>query len=126
VKRRFRLTSSTDFQRVRRFGKSYAHPLVVLVALPNEAGLTRFGVVAGKALGNAVTRNQIKRRLRAALQPLTLLVCPGWDLIFIARRPVTDANFNQITSTTQVLLQRAGVLTDTYGKKKAQEKSPKE
>jgi len=35
VKRDFRLTRSTDFKRVRNSGKSYAHPLVVLVAIPS-------------------------------------------------------------------------------------------
>ena len=36
MKRKFRLTSSTDFQRVRRLGKSYAHPLIVLIALERD------------------------------------------------------------------------------------------
>jgi ribonuclease P protein component len=57
VKRRFRLTRSTDFKRVRSSGKSYAHPLVVLYALPSDQPHMRIGVAASKAVGNAVQRN---------------------------------------------------------------------
>jgi ribonuclease P protein component len=36
VQRKFRLTRSEDFKRVRRFGKSYAHPLVVLIVQTHD------------------------------------------------------------------------------------------
>jgi ribonuclease P protein component len=36
VQRKFRLTRSEDFKRVRRSGKSYAHPLVVLIVQAHE------------------------------------------------------------------------------------------
>jgi hypothetical protein len=58
VKRRFRLTRSTDFKRVRRIGRSYAHPLVVLIVASNEIQQARIGIVAGKTVGMAVERNR--------------------------------------------------------------------
>jgi ribonuclease P protein component len=36
VQRKFRLTRSEDFKRVRRSGKSYAHPLVVLIVQSHD------------------------------------------------------------------------------------------
>ena len=78
MNRRFRLTRSTDFKRVRRIGKSYAHPLVVFVAAPNELQQVRIGVVAGRAVGSAVQRNRAKRQLRACLQQW-LACLPGGD-----------------------------------------------
>jgi ribonuclease P protein component len=36
VQRKFRLTRSEDFKRVRRSGKSYAHPLVVLIVQTHD------------------------------------------------------------------------------------------
>ncbi|HEX5943558.1 MAG TPA: hypothetical protein VFY66_14840, partial [Anaerolineales bacterium] len=36
MQRKFRLTRSEDFKRVRRSGKSYAHPLVVLIVQAHE------------------------------------------------------------------------------------------
>ncbi len=107
MKQRFRLRKQTDFERVRRHGKSYAHPLIVLVALPNEQGHARFGVSAGRSLGNAVQRNRAKRQIRAAIHPLISRVSPGWDIIILARRPLARATFQQLETALQALFRRA-------------------
>jgi ribonuclease P protein component len=112
VKRRFRLTRSTDFQRVRRIGKSYAHPLIVLIAAPNELEQARAGVVAGRSLGTAVQRNRAKRRLRACLEPLIACLPAGWDMIFLARKPMDQAEYTAICQAVQLLLRRAGLWND--------------
>jgi len=82
MKRKFRLTRSTDFKRVRRFGKSYAHPLVVLISQPNELNISRFGISAGRSVGNAVHRNRAKRQIRESLRPLLPSIKSGWDVVF--------------------------------------------
>ncbi|MEW5870017.1 MAG: ribonuclease P protein component [Chloroflexota bacterium] len=112
MKRSFRLARSNDFQRVRRFGRSYAHPLVVLVALPNTIGQTRFGVVAGRAVGNAVRRNRAKRLLRAVLQPNLAEIAPGWDVILIARRTMSGSTYWQVQAALVGLLRRARLLQE--------------
>jgi ribonuclease P protein component len=112
VKRRFRLTRSTDFQRVRRIGKTYAHPLVVFILAPNELEQVRVGVVAGRAVGMAVQRNRSKRRLRACIDPLLTRLPAGWDMIFLARKPMDRAGFPEICDAVQTLLRRAGLLHD--------------
>ena len=110
MKRRFRLTRSTDFKRVRRIGKSYAHPLVVFVAARNDLDLVRIGVVAGRAVGTAVQRNRTKRRLRACLDQWLACLPGGWDMIFLARKPMDQAGFAEICAAVQGLLKRAGLL----------------
>lgn len=110
MQRRFRLTRSTDFKRVRNDGKSYAHPLVVLVTLPERGEQLRVGVTAGRALGGAVQRNRAKRRLRECIRPLLPHLQPGRELILIARPPLLAANFETLQSAVQTLLQRANLL----------------
>jgi ribonuclease P protein component len=109
VKRGFRLTRSTDIKRVRR-GRSFAHPLVVLVIAPNEIGRTRMGVVAGHRVGGAVQRNRAKRRIRAVLHELHPSVRPGYDMVLIARQPMVEAAFQEVRDVLTGLLQRAGLL----------------
>ena len=110
MKRRFRLTSSTDFKRVRRSGKSYAHPLVVLIALPNQLDKSRLAVSAGRSVGNAVHRNRAKRLIREALRPLTVDIVPGWDVVFLARQPISGATFEEVQAASVSLLRRAHLL----------------
>ena len=117
MKRRFRLTRSTDIQRVRRFGKSYAHPLIVLIAIQiGEPENSKFGVTAGRAIGNAVQRNRAKRIIRAALQLHLMNVSPGWQVVLIARRPILDAPFQDVQNALGSLLEKAKILNENHGK----------
>lgn len=110
MNRRFRLKRASDFQRVRREGRSFAHPLVVLVVAPNTEGKCRVGVAAGRTVGNAVARNRAKRRLREVMRPLLPSLPPGWDVLLIARRPIRQAPFADLKQAVRLLLRRAGLL----------------
>lgn len=113
VQRKFRLSRSEDFKRVRRTGKSYAHPLVVLVAQASDktAPHIRVGVAAGKTTGTAVHRNRAKRLLREAMRPLLPSLASGWDLILIARPALVTATLADTRSALLNLLQRARILS---------------
>jgi ribonuclease P protein component len=110
VNRNFRLTQSTDFKRVRRYGKSYAHPLLVLVVLPTDEERTHIGVTAGRSTGNAVQRNRAKRLLREALRPILTQLRPGWKIIVISRKPILAATLTEIKISLLKLLSRADLL----------------
>lgn len=114
MNRRFRLKKSTDFERVRRDGTSYAHPLIVLITLRNSMDRTRIGVAAGKSLGNAVKRNRAKRVIRAALNATLQEIKPGWDIVILARKPMINAKFSQIQSAVLELLSRASLVVNTH------------
>jgi ribonuclease P protein component len=111
VQSRFRLSRSEDFKRVRRIGKSYSHPLVVLVVQANEtSSRVRVGVAAGKSTGGAVHRNRAKRLLREALRPYLLSLNTGWDLILIARPALVTATLEDTRTALLTLLQRAKIV----------------
>jgi len=114
VKRCFRLTRSTDFKRVRRSGKSYAHPLFVLYALKSDQAGVCVGVSAGLAVGNAVKRNRAKRLLRAAMNELLSQTTLGFDLLLIARSPLPESDFQQTRAALSNLLERAGLLSHIH------------
>jgi ribonuclease P protein component len=115
VKRIVRLTRSQDFMRVRRFGKSYAHPLLVLVVASGDQDNPRIGLITGKSLGNAVTRNRARRRLRAAVSTLAEKLTGSWDAVLIARRPILKAKFLDIPSALFALFTKAGLVDDDPG-----------
>lgn len=108
--RKYRLTSSKDYQRVRRTGKSYAHPFIILVIAPNGKGISRVGVSASRAVGGAVARNRAKRRLREVIRGYLSQFEPGWDMILIARSPALDAKWTSLNESITGLLKQAGIL----------------
>ena len=114
VKRRFRLTRSTDFKRVRRLGKSYAHPLVVLYTTKSELPEVRVGVKASVGVGNAVQRNRAKRLLREAMRLLLADTLTGNDLLLVARSSLPDSNVQQTRTALSTLLKRAGLISQTH------------
>lgn len=116
MKRSFRLKSTKDFQRVRRFGKSYAHPLLVLVALPNPGEQVKFGIAASRAVGNAVERNRAKRLVREATRSIIPLMQPGWQVIIYCRRPLHSSTLPAIIHTLRKLGDQAGMLKHEDGK----------
>ena len=118
MNRKNRLTNPKDFKRVRRTGKSYAHPFIVLAASPNELTISRFGFTAGRSLGNAVQRNRAKRRLRHLAQEFKTQIAPGWDIVLIARKPCLDAPWPDLQQAFLDLSQRANLLArveNNYG-----------
>jgi ribonuclease P protein component len=101
--------------RVRRFGKSYAHPLAVLILLPVEGEQTRIGVMAGRSVGSAVQRNRAKRMLREAIRPGLNNLKPGWEIIIIARRPILQTKFPEIQDALNQLFNKANLKRDNNG-----------
>ena len=127
MQRKFRLTRSEDFKRVRRSGKSYAHPLVVLIVQthglqsataphafgggPMDQPHVKIGVAAGRTVGTAVRRNRAKRLLREAMRPLIPSLASGFDMILIARPGLVSATLEETRQALLTLLQRAQLLT---------------
>jgi ribonuclease P protein component len=107
------LRSNKQFQRVRREGRSWAHPLLVLCALPNDLEHSRFGFSVSHWVGKAVVRNRAKRLLREATRLRQGDIKEGWDLVLIARNPIREADFKQVDQAVEQLLRRAGLLKTT-------------
>ena len=103
-----RLSRQRDFTAVRRQGRRWSDGLVVLIARPNEHEVTRAGFSVSKRIGNAVTRNKVKRRLREVVRLSG--VHEGWDLVLIARRDAAAADFRSLCRSVTTLLKRAGLL----------------
>ena len=106
MKRRYRLRKNADFQRVRRLGQSHANRFMVLIALPNKLGHSRFGFSVSKRIGKAVKRNKVKRQMREATRLRMAQIQEGWDLLFIARVPIERAAYKDIERSIEGLLSK--------------------
>ena len=76
---------------------------VLAVRSPGQPDLIRYGFVAGKRIGNAVERNRIRRRLRAAITAAGLPA--GFDYVFIPSREVADVPYRDLVDWVRAACQ---------------------
>ncbi len=108
----YRLRRGIDVQRVQRQGRSWRHPLVILLVLANSQPVSRFAVVASRRVGGAVARNRVRRRLREAVRGQLSSILPGWDCVLIARQSLPQASFLELETAVLHLLARAQLLDE--------------
>ena len=93
MQRRHRLSRSRDFDAVYRRGRSVSTRFLVLhfFRRDEEAQSTRLGIAIPKAVGSAVVRNRLKRRLRESWRALED-VPAGFDFVLVARPGLAEAS----------------------------------
>ncbi len=104
------LTRPADFAALQASGTSRSHPL--MTARFRWTGLddVRFGLATGRAIGGAVIRNRVRRRLREAIRAMAPSFQPGWDVLIIARPALAAADHAALAGALERLLRRGGVL----------------
>lgn len=109
-----RLRSASDLAYVRRKGRPWSSRLFVLLAVPRRDDTTgeptRFAIVAGRRVGNAVTRNRAKRRMREIVRRQLPAIESGYDCMIIARTPASQASFAEMEKELLSLLGRAKLI----------------
>jgi ribonuclease P protein component len=86
--------------------------LVAIGVLPNGLDHNRFGFIVIRQLGSAVSRNRIKRRLRAVIRQQLDDLWPGYDIVVIARKPAAQADFQALSGAVSKLLGRARLIRE--------------
>lgn len=89
--------------------------MLVLNARLNDTHTTRFGFTVSKRLGNAVERNRIRRRLKAAAASKDVKC--GWDIVLIPRQRARRADYHALNRSLVRLLQRANLTRRTSERK---------
>lgn len=83
---------SADFQQtVRRGARGGRETLVVHLTTSTDPGPPAVGLVVSRAVGNAVVRNRVKRRLRALVTERLGVVPDGARLVVRAQPPAAVA-----------------------------------
>jgi ribonuclease P protein component len=111
-----RLRLRRDFLAAAR-GKSCALPgVVVQMRVREDQDAARIGFTVTKKLGNAVTRNRIRRRLRAAASlALPGLARDGHDYVLIGRQGTIARDFGALKDDLTAALQRFHRTSATRG-----------
>ncbi len=108
------LKNSADFQRITRQGKKWAFPSFIMQALKREdtESSFRLGLTVSRKVGNAVTRNRAKRRLREIVRLYeTPEKLSGWDIVLIGRASAAERDFSLMRQDFLQGLRNMGVET---------------
>jgi ribonuclease P protein component len=92
-----RVVSAPDYRRLVRSGRRSKGALTLAYARrtqPEEP--LRIGVIVAKNVGKAVTRNRVRRRIKAACFPLTAEL-RGLDVVLRALPPARDATWDELS-----------------------------
>ncbi|WP_083762399.1 ribonuclease P protein component [Slackia heliotrinireducens] len=103
--------SSVEVSRFFTDGKKAVTPYVTIFLIERsqyDHPRGRTCVMAGKKLGNAVTRNRAKRRMRALISDLGG-PWPGYDVAFLARNRVLTANHEEMCNACKKALAKVGI-----------------
>jgi ribonuclease P protein component len=110
--RSYRIKKNEQFQDVFKNRRSFANRQFVVYYLQKpDHDHFRFGLSVSKRIGNAVTRNRIKRYIKEVLNEFRDELLPDYDYVIIARKPVSTMNYHEIKSSLLHVLKRAKVLS---------------
>lgn len=96
--RRHRLSAPGDFRKVSRGGKRCNSRHLTVHVLPSDdsSSLTIVGFVVSRAVGNAVTRNLVKRRAREIVASYLVTHPRGLQIVVRAKPSASHATFAQL------------------------------
>ena len=102
-----RILRSKDFRKVYDHGAKFSGPLFSAFCLRNNGKkAVRVGFTCPRALGGAVIRNRIKRRVREAVRGRLELAGAGWEIVINPRLRAMTAPFLQLEREVEKLFQR--------------------
>lgn len=102
-----RLVRRADFDAVYQQGRRRSSRQFVVFYRANGLGLSRFGMSVKRALGGAVVRNRIRRRVREIIRLHRQEIASGWDIVIHPRSSVATAPFAALAAELVDLLRSA-------------------
>ena len=118
MKKNFRVKREKDFKAIFKDGTSFANRKFVVYQLEHQQNHFRVGLSVSKKLGNAVTRNQIKRRIRHILQSVKGSLVEHVDFVVIARKGVETLEYAEMEKNLLHVLKLSKIYQEGNGSEK--------
>ena len=106
---RYTLKKNSDFRRLYSKGKSAVTPYLVVYCRRNGQTANRVGFTVSAKLGNAVTRNRIRRQLREIYRLNSGYLKSGIDLIIVARSRCVNGEYRKMESAFVTACDKLGL-----------------
>lgn len=112
MNKRYRLRNNADFEKVYKYGKSFANKYLVIKFRKVNYTKLRIGFSISRKYGNAVKRNKIRRQLKDIAQRRINTLKSGLDIVFLVRAEASAATYTELENSFENLLKRAKIIED--------------
>ncbi len=110
MNKQYRIKKSNEIELVLKKGaRAYSKYFTIYKLNNNETNHFRFATSVGKKIGNAVNRNLVKRRIRAALDEFDLS-SKKMDVFIVARKEVNELSFDGYLEQINYLLKKLHII----------------
>ena len=110
------LKKSEDFSNIIKSVRPIKYKYFIVYLKYEEADYYKFGLSVGKKIGNAVTRNRVKRQLKNIIDKNNYK--NNFKCIIIVSRDVINHNYNEIEKDLQYLLNKNNLIKENNNEKK--------
>ena len=103
-----RIKANEEFVLTVRKGKALKASSYVVHYKRNDLNICRVGLSVSKKIGNAVTRNRVKRQIRAMCDSLIDYDNQSYDAVIVVRSEFLERNFESNKETLKKMLSEIG------------------
>ena len=105
MKKKNRICKNAEFKKIIHKHQIQKSNVFVIYTDKNKLGYTRVGISVSSKLGNAVTRNRIKRQIRALVHDLVNLD-NNIDIVIIAKEDFKKNSYHSNCDSLKQLLEK--------------------
>ncbi len=104
-----RIKDNQEFVFTVRKGNVLKHSPFLIHYVNNDKNVCRIGISVNKKIGNAVTRNRVKRQTRAMCDSLVEYTSHTFDIVIIVKAEFLNSSFNDNKIILNNLLSKIGI-----------------
>jgi len=104
MKRQEMIKDKSLFNKIIKTGKFTKNSKYIVYSLPNSDPKINFGIAISKKVGNAVTRNHLKRQTRAIIDNKRKLFKNGFNYIIMIRKSCQNSKYSELEQALKDLL----------------------
>ena len=105
-----RIKTNEDFALTVKKGQVLKHSPFLVHYLKNDKNVCRIGLSVNKKLGNAVTRNRVKRQTRAMCDSLVQYTSHTFDVVVVVKQEFLSNDFEHNKQILNNLLSKIGII----------------